>query len=125
MPLKRESFRYLLIKIISKKDNFELKKESFHLTLINSILTLFGEVGLAESKLKLLIFNQEDKFAIVKCSRSFLNNFRAAIALINEIDNEPVLLFIAKASGTIKSIKKVLPASSFKKEKNNKQQKNK
>jgi len=116
MPLKRESFRYLLIKILLPKENFELKKESLQSALTNSILTLFGEVGLTESKFKLLMFDQEKKIAIVKCSKNFLNNFRAATALIKEINNTPILLFIAKASGTIKSVKKAL---SFNKKENN------
>jgi len=125
MPIKRESFRYLLLKIIIK-NNIELNKEKLQSALLNSILTLFCEVGLVESKFKLLIFNQEKNLAIVKCAKNFLNNFRAAIALITNLNGKPALIFIVKASGTIKSIKKpLLSPHSFNQEKNNKQQKNK
>ena len=116
MPLKRESFRYLLLKIIMKNINAELNREKLQSALFNSILNLFGEAGLVESKFKLLIFNEEKKIAVVKCAKNFINNFRAAIALITNLNNEEALIFIAKVSGTIKGIKKaVLSFQSFNK----------
>ncbi len=121
MPIRRESFRYLLLKIIPK-DNIELDKEKLHSALLNSILTLFGEMGLVESKFKLLIFAQEKNLAIARCAKNFLNNFRAAIALITNLNSEPALIFIVRVSGTIKSIKKqVLSYYSFNKNKNGNQ----
>ncbi len=120
MPLKRESFRYLLLKIIMKNINAELNREKLQSALFNSILNLFGEAGLVESKFKLLIFNEEKKIAVVKCAKNFINNFRAAIALITNLNNEEALIFIAKVSGTIKGIKKaVLSFQSFNKKNSN------
>ncbi|MEM2356995.1 MAG: Rpp14/Pop5 family protein [Candidatus Bathyarchaeia archaeon] len=102
-----------MLKVIYR-NNIELTKEKLQSMLLNSILTLFGEIGLVESKFKLVIFNQEKNLAIVKCAKNFLNNFRAATALINNLNGVEASIFIVKVSGTIKGVKKFLPFNKVK-----------
>lgn len=105
MPVGGRKRRYLLIKIFSQG---EVYGEGFRLALIKSITKLFGEVGLAKASLRFLGFNEEGKAAVLGCDRAFLNELRAAVALIGEVDGKAVCPFVAKVSGTVKKVKKAL-----------------
>ncbi|HID17134.1 TPA: hypothetical protein EYP26_02430 [Candidatus Bathyarchaeota archaeon] len=105
MPVGGRKRRYLVIKIISQG---RVDGGAFRLALVKSLAKLFGEVGLAKASLKFLSFNDEEKAAVVGCDRAFLNELRAAVALMSEVNNKAICPFVAKVSGTVKGAKVAL-----------------
>ena len=100
--MRKKHLRYFLVKLVA--DN-ALTKESFHLSLRNSTTQFFGEVGLIEIGPEVIAFNQERYEAIVRCRKKAAEKFRAAIALITEINGKPAAALVMKTSGTVRALK--------------------
>ena len=101
--MKRKSWRYLLVRILSDE---KLSKDGLKSAISYNIRNLFGEQGLIESWPHILFFNEKSNEAIIRCNRSSLNKIRASLALMTKIDNKAVAVFVIMVSGTIKSLKK-------------------
>jgi len=72
-----------------------------------SIWKYFGLKEASKVGLWLLDVNFEDNFGIVRCSHQTKEIVMTALALINEISGNRVVLSPVKTSGTIRSIKTI------------------
>jgi RNase P/RNase MRP subunit POP5 len=101
--MKTERKRYVLFKLHSEDGSIDEKK----LTLLirKTLLSLYGEITLADSKFFLNEFNPETGTGIIQCTLPTLQRVIASAALIGQIENIAVSFQPLKTSGTIKGLK--------------------
>ena len=104
LPTLKEKKRYLAIEIISDKkvDDFSKVKRA----IFDAIISFVGELGLSRMGLIFLTnkWNKDSQRAIVRVERSSLDEFRASLCLLKEIDGVPVIIKGLKASGMINKL---------------------
>jgi ribonuclease P/MRP protein subunit POP5 len=100
-PMPRKPSRYLLLKV---ETDDAIPEEAIHLSVRESVLTLFGETGLAEISPRLFDYDEKTLTGIVKCTRGSVDKLRAAIALISTCAGKPVSAYVQAASGTSKAL---------------------
>ena len=100
--MPREPSRYLLLKVLSDD---KIVEETFRLSIMESILNLFGEAGLVEAKPRLVNYDEKAATAIVRCTRGSVEKLRASIALIYRIGETPTATYVTAVSGTTKGLK--------------------
>lgn len=101
--LKRLKRRYLAIGIDSI-DTFG--SAEFMESAWQSIMTLYGEHGASQANLKLIDYDADGKFAVLRTSNLALDMTRAALASVTKIGNKPAALHVLSVSGTIRSLQK-------------------
>lgn len=96
--------RYIVFSIISEK-TFTL--EETVRTIWASALQLFGEVGTSRFHIWIPsnLYNEKRGIGIIRCSHDYVQDIRAALALIKKIDDEPVIIRTLGVTGTIKAAK--------------------
>ncbi|NOQ55185.1 MAG: hypothetical protein GQ477_00080 [Nanohaloarchaea archaeon] len=104
LPTMEIRERYIVFKIISDK-NYSL--EDTVKTIWSSILQLFGEVGSSEFHIWIPanLYNENTNTGIIRCSHDYVQQVRAAIALIRNIDHEPLIFKTLGVTGTMRSAK--------------------
>jgi RNase P/RNase MRP subunit POP5 len=103
-PAMREKKRYIVIKILS---NAKIEYNELSYTLWNEFTRFLGEFELSISRAWLIedLFDQENQIAVLRVNHNFVENFRAALALIKEISGKKVAIKVLGVTGTIKSAK--------------------
>jgi len=99
LPSLRQKKRYLVFRIESKQIfNFsDIKRE------VDSALLIFlGQLGLAKSSPLLLNEKLKNNKFIIKVNHKYVDECKAALALIKKIKNKPVIVRSVITSGTIK-----------------------
>lgn len=104
--LKRFKRRYLSIGIDSL-DTFG--SAEFMDSVWQSITKLYGEHGASYTHLKLIDYDADRNFAVLRIANVALDMTRAALASVTKIDNKPAALHVLSVSGTIKSLQKKTP----------------
>ena len=101
--IKREKRRYLALQVSS-----ELAVEDFSVfnAVKDSVLRLFGEYGASKAKLKQIKFFPEKNQVVIRCSHFMLEQVRAAVTTIIEINKTPAAVHVLAVSGTLKSLSK-------------------
>ena len=101
----RERHRYLVFEILSQKD--------FDLSVVvnavwNAVLQLIGELGTSRSSLWIAnnLYDKKKRRGVIRCNHTSVEEVRAAISSIRQIQNEPVIIRILGVTGTIKSAKR-------------------
>ncbi|NWF97130.1 MAG: hypothetical protein HXY34_13390 [Candidatus Thorarchaeota archaeon] len=77
-----------------------------------SLLTLFGEVCVADSHFYLDSYDPDSGLGILQCSSSVLPDLLTAASVIRMVDQTEVSFDPRKTSGTIKSLSKYLAPQS-------------
>ncbi|MEM2918598.1 MAG: Rpp14/Pop5 family protein [Candidatus Altiarchaeota archaeon] len=98
-PTLRERNRYLAFEIISER---KFSKEDVTKAIWNSALKFLGELGTGKTSLRLIEWNEEKQHGIIKVNHKSVDEIRAAIALIKEINSIPIIPRVLGVSGTIK-----------------------
>ena len=70
-----------------------------------SLLLLFGEIVVADSKFFLTEYDEQSGAGIMQCGSRSLSNVMAAASLVSEIDGTKVSFQPKKTSGTLKSLR--------------------
>lgn len=102
LPSQREKKRYLVFEIISKNKVKPLSEITN--AVWNSILTFVGQSGAARAGINVL----QDKYdssrqrGMIRVSHKMLDVLKAALTLIREINNEPVIVRSLGTSGILK-----------------------
>ena len=101
LPSLREKKRYLVFEIISK-DKINPNKVSE--SILGSCKDYLGEMGMAKAGLLMLNdkYNQENQRGIIRVSNKMLNNLKAALCFVKEIDNQQVIVKSVGVSGILK-----------------------
>jgi RNase P/RNase MRP subunit POP5 len=100
--LKKSRRRYLLFHLHS--DRRPTSGKQFSTALWKSLLSLYGEIHAADSKLYLLDFDETAGIGVLQCNASSLQQIITAAAVINEIEGVPVSFEPKRTSGTIKGL---------------------
>ena len=93
------------MKIIA--DNY-LNKEKLNSVINFAIKRVHGERGLMEIDPHIISYNAKSNESFIRCRNSSVNKLRASLTLITNFDEHTMSIFVLKASGTLKSLKKEL-----------------
>lgn len=106
-PTLRERNRYIAFEIISDS---RLGRGDVVKAAWNAVLRFLGELGASRTSLWVMDWDEEKKKGILKVNHKSLEEVRAALALIKEINNQRVIFHILGVSGTVKKTReKYLP----------------
>ena len=101
MPV-RKSRRYLRIWVRGAR-GFASKEVSD--AIQKGVLSLYGFHGLSLLESTLIEFEEAEQMGILRCNRSHLREMRASLAFIVNIGDSSAAVHVARASGTIKSLR--------------------
>lgn len=101
--IKQEKRRYLALQLVGQQTIDEVTVIN---AVKNSVLKLFGEYGASKANLKQITCFPEKKQVIIRCSHLMLDQVRAAIATIIEINGTTATVHVLAVSGTLKSLSK-------------------
>jgi RNase P/RNase MRP subunit POP5 len=102
--MKRTRRRYLSFQIHSDTSSFDDKQ--LGMAVWKNLLSLYGEVSAADSKLYLVEYDTETQTGILQCTESSLNKVITSAVLIGSIGKSRVSFEPKKTSGTIKALKR-------------------
>jgi ribonuclease P/MRP protein subunit POP5 len=101
-PSLRDRRRYLVFELMSEReiDKWALLKE-----IRDSVFSLYGDVGVSESKIRLMEYTREDTdrgMGILRCAHDKVEEVRAALACIHSANEARLSIRVIGTSGTIK-----------------------
>jgi RNase P/RNase MRP subunit POP5 len=97
----RERKRYLVLNTITGAKSLDFKDISAKIR--QTALKFLGELGY--SKTNLAILNKDNK-TMIRTNHDQIDNVRASIALVKEIENQPVILQTIGVTGILKKTNK-------------------
>ena len=99
--IKREKRRYLALEV----SNEQLLDEHAILDEVRaSVCRIFGEYGASKANIRLIKCVPEKQQVVLRCSHMMLDQVRAAIAAIVELNGKPAAVHVAGVSGTLKAL---------------------
>jgi RNase P/RNase MRP subunit POP5 len=101
--IKREKRRYLALKAESAQP---LTEQNVMDAVYASVLRLFGEYGASQTNLKMVKHVPEKDHFVVRCSHKMLEQVRAAIVSITNVNGKTVAFHVVGVSGTLKALAK-------------------
>ncbi len=109
-PSLREKKRYVVFEILSKTKVQLFKNIAKAIQF--SYKNLFGDIGLGSAGLIVLPdkYNSEFQRGIIKVNHKHLDHLRAALALIQEVEEQEVIVQSISASGILKKTETYLAA---------------
>ena len=106
IPLSlRDKKRYLVFELITEQNLFG---KDVNFALKNHLLKLFGELGLSKMNYQFIQFNEKSKKGILKCRHTAVDDLKAGVLLLKEVNGIKVLPKTLKTSGTVKKAKSFL-----------------
>jgi ribonuclease P/MRP protein subunit POP5 len=102
LPSLREKKRYLVFEIISDKKIENIGDISDSIT--KSCHNFLGEIGMAKAGLLILDdkYDKESQKGIIRVSNKMVDNLRAALCFVKEIDNQKVIVRSIGVSGILR-----------------------
>ena len=99
----RERKRYILIKVDSER----AEKTLVGRLVIQAGMQFLGELGMARAGLQFLedTWNEETSTGIIRVSHKYVDDVKAALALVKEFDGRKVQIHSLKVSGEINKLK--------------------
>lgn len=103
-PTLRDNQRYIVFEVISKR---EMTFENMVSAIWSASLQLFGEVGTSRFNMWVpsTLFDKTKKRAVIRTTHNSVEEVRAVIASIKEIEGESVVFHVLGVTGTVKSAK--------------------
>jgi len=101
LPTLKENPRYILFKIISRKD---IKSEDVKREIIFECKKYLGELGISKANLKFIKYNSTDKSGIIKTNSKMLEETKMSLLLIQKLNKIKSKIEIIKVSGMIKKL---------------------
>jgi RNase P/RNase MRP subunit POP5 len=102
--MKRVRRRYILFKL--HQDGLAVSEMQLTMAIWKSLLSLYGEIHAADSRLYMIEYDESSGEGILQCSLPSLQQVIAAAAVIGTIDETTVSFEPKKTSGTIKGVKR-------------------
>ncbi|MFQ6050588.1 MAG: Rpp14/Pop5 family protein [Candidatus Hydrothermarchaeota archaeon] len=100
-PSQRRKKRYICFRI--DYENHPIKRKDLISLIWNSVLQTIGELGMGESELKLISFDEEKQEGILRCNHYMVDHVRFSLSLISKINDGRVAINVLGISGTIRS----------------------
>ncbi len=109
LPTLREKKRYVVFEVLS--DN-NVNQNNISSAISDSFMELYGNIGMAGAGLMFLNekYNSKLNRGIVKVGHYYVNNLKAALAMIREIDQNKVIVRSLGVSGVLRKTAKYLAA---------------
>jgi len=101
LPTLKENPRYILFKIISRKD---VKSEDVKREIMFECKKYLGELGISKANLKFIKYNSTDKSGIIKTNSKMLEETKMSLLLIQKLKKIKSKIEIIKVSGMIKKL---------------------
>lgn len=101
LPTLKENPRYILFKIISRKD---VKSEDVKREIMFECKKYLGELGISKANLKFIKYNSTDKSGIIKTNSKMLEETKMSLLLIQKLNKIKAKIEIIKVSGMIKKL---------------------
>ena len=102
--MKKTRRRYLSFQIHSDASSIDDKK--LGMAIWRNLLSLYGEVTAADSKLYLVEYDDKTRTGILQCTEFSLEKVITSAVLIDSIGKSRISFEPKKTSGTIKSLKR-------------------
>jgi len=99
LPSLRERNRYIAFEIITDSD---LSRDEVVKAIWISVLKFLGELNASRTSLWVMSWNDEKKNGILKVSHKSVDEVKAALTLVKEINGKRVIFHILGVSGTVK-----------------------
>ncbi len=100
---RRERRRYLALKVVSEQ---HVDERDLIDAIWNAVLQLFGEYGASQANIRLIEYDLQRNYAVVRCPHTALERVRASITSVTQIDGKPVSIHVMGVSGTLKALRK-------------------
>jgi len=104
-PSSKERKRYILIKI---KSSLKIEKGYISRLVAKAGLQFLGEFGMAKAGIQVLPETVKDSTAIVRVGHKYVNEAKAALALVKEFEGKKVSIQSIKVSGTVDNLKRLV-----------------
>jgi ribonuclease P/MRP protein subunit POP5 len=98
--------RYLAIKIDGVQ---EIEERDLKNAIWDTVVRLFGEYGASKTGFVLISYDTVKGYALLRCSSTALEAFRASLASLMEIGGKLATINVLGVSGTLKSLKRKFP----------------
>ncbi|MEM2897407.1 MAG: Rpp14/Pop5 family protein [Candidatus Bathyarchaeia archaeon] len=99
-----KGLRYLLIKLVS---NDKVSRQSFWNTFHSVLMQIFGEYGFLQADPKIIDYDEDSLEIILMCKKRGLHLVRVTLVFTTKIDNNPIMAYVARVSGTSKKLKDI------------------
>ena len=77
-------------------------------TMFTSLLRLYGEYGASKTRIALISYDPEKRFAVVRTSHESIDMVRTSLASITEIGETSAAIHVLKVSGTRKTLNEIV-----------------
>ncbi|PVX23937.1 MAG: hypothetical protein CW691_09090 [Candidatus Bathyarchaeum sp.] len=99
--IKREKRRYLALEVVNEHT---IDERTVYDAVQTSICRLFGEQGASKANIKLIKAVPEKRQVVIRCSHRMLEEVKAAVVSIIELNRKPAAIHVAGVSGTLKAL---------------------
>jgi ribonuclease P/MRP protein subunit POP5 len=100
--MNRRSHRYVLVEFFAKTPLFsKVAEQAVH----RSIEEMLGKLGSAEMRARMISFDETRCRAVFRCDSRSIEKLRAVLALMTNVDGNPVAVMVLRSSGTIRGLK--------------------
>jgi len=106
LPTLKERKRYILFKIYTDS---EIEKEKVSRCVAKACLQFLGELNMAKSGIQFLpeTLNKTEKTGIIRTNNKYLDQVKAALTLIKDIEGKKTSFSTIKVSGSLDKLKKI------------------
>ena len=103
-PTLRGKKRYVLFELIAK-ENAKLSEKNVDDALWKTFLELYGSVGTARQRFWPIKFDSSRNLGIVRCALEALEEVKAGLLFVKNVNGAEVIPKIISVSGSIKQLK--------------------
>ncbi len=103
MPVRGRGRRYLSFWVSGDKNHDE---EEVAQAIQERALSLYGTQGLSLMEPKIMGYDDAEQRGVLRCDRDHLTEMRAVLAFVTQIGDSSSAIFVEKASGTLRSLRK-------------------
>ncbi len=104
----KEKRRHLLFKIVSETKH---DSRSVNEALWSAVKSLYGAHGAAETGFNIEKFDEKTQTGILRCTNIGVDKIRAALALLQRVNNKKAYVHIIRVTGTIKKANEIISTS--------------
>ncbi|TFG29413.1 hypothetical protein EU527_15945 [Candidatus Thorarchaeota archaeon] len=100
--MRKNRRRYLLFQL--HRENGIINEKDLSMAMWKNLLSLYGEIQAADSRLYLMEFDEVQGLGVIQCTAEALSQVIIASVLIGSINNIGVSFEPKKTSGTMKGL---------------------
>jgi ribonuclease P/MRP protein subunit POP5 len=98
-PTLKSKKRYVMFEVVSDK---KFAKEDVKKAVWSVLHENLGNMGLADAEFSFIDFEEKSQKGILRCTNTKLEQVRAALALLSEINLYKAFLYVRTVTGSIK-----------------------